>query len=426
MPIPEPAEWAGGAVPRLPCPNCSRPLSFRQPLSFYLLQCPACGRNPVLFFTGCDEGAFLGEKLALLLSEHRVLAPDALEDLLEVKRDASPRGLLSFALAAGFVREADLLTLAHRLLPPPWRHALEALTGTRPGPTRLQQVLEKNGLLAPEQMHRALEVQRQNGGPLGKTLIELGYLRETQLLEALAEDLRMPFVNLDTADIPSEVLGEVSPTIARLYEAIPVELKAGILTVAVADPLNGSVLEDLEFLLARQVRGAVASPEAVRRALERHYGAPRFDEADEFAAEGRELPIVERHLGFLVLLLLRRPHHRLILTLEPGKNRMVCGPPGALTALPPPPERIVPALAARLKTLVGMGQPDPAAAEEEGASGEQDPTRQELSGTTTLNVQGRSGRLLVVYRREGAREEIEVRLETLPPRGAPRAQPSNP
>lgn len=396
MPIPPPAGWEGRSGVRLPCPCCTRPLFFRRPLSVYFLQCPACGRNPLLYFAGCDQGSFLGEKLARLLAEQRLLARESLDELLDFKRGSSPAGLLSFVLAAGYVKEADLLDLAHRLIPESWSGPLERATGRQPGPTKLQKVLERDRLLTPIQMQRALQEQRAKGGPLGKILIDLGYVSEEGLLRALAEELGLPFVNLDEFEPPASVLAEVPTTVALVYEALPVEIREGALTVAIADPLNASILEDLEFLLARQVRGAIAAPAALRRCLGRCY-----DEAGATArgtlADARELPVVERHLGSLVALLLRRPGHRLVLTVEPEKHSFQCGPPEELVPIFPPPDRIVPALTARLRSIFKLSD----------GTG----PRTEDTGRAKLCVGGKAGRLLLRYRKEGKREEFEILLE---------------
>ncbi|MBI5369538.1 MAG: hypothetical protein HZA54_21070 [Planctomycetes bacterium] len=402
MSILEPEGWKARAACHLPCPKCFRPLALRTPVSPFLMQCPACGRNPMLYFAGVDAGSFLGEPLALLLFEYRLISRDALEDLIDAKKAASPHGLLSYAMAAGYVKEAGLVNLGHRLGTPAWREAMERLTGgTRGGPTRLQQVLDKHKLVSPERMHRALSLQRERGGPLARILLDLGYLTETDVLRALAEDLGMPFVDLDRGEIPAALHDEVPPAAALLYEALPVAMPDGVLTVAVADPLNGSVLEDLEIVMGRQIHGAVAAPRALRRCLERQYGGPP-EAVERVLAQGRDLPIIERHLGFLVMLLLKHPQHRLALSVTPDQFAMSFGPPGRMTPIPLPPAQIVRALAARLAAMAGAG----AAAN----AGREEPRSRDA---TTLNISGRSGRLMLVHDREGSREEFTLALEPL-------------
>jgi len=143
--------------------------------------------------------------------------------------------------------------------------------GTREGRRALGEILVDSGIVTDDQIQEALQIQKEKGEPMGKVLVELGYVTENQILMALGEQAGMDVVDLDTINIPPELIEMVSKSIAAVYRVFPVRLEGGMLTVAMADPLNVSTLDDLRFLLNCEVRGAVSNDDAVNRAIEKHY-----------------------------------------------------------------------------------------------------------------------------------------------------------
>jgi len=135
----------------------------------------------------------------------------------------------------------------------------------------LGQILKEMRLVTESQVQEALAIQRQRGGALGSILVSLNYVTEQEVLTALGRQAGMPVVDLDNMEIMPEVLERVSPSIASVYRVIPISYENGVLTVAMADPLNVKILDDLRFLLDCEVRGAVSNEAAVARALERFY-----------------------------------------------------------------------------------------------------------------------------------------------------------
>jgi type IV pilus assembly protein PilB len=143
--------------------------------------------------------------------------------------------------------------------------------GTREGRRALGEILVDSGTVTEDQIQEALQIQKERGEPMGKVLVELGYVTENQILMALGEQAGMDVVDLDAANIPPELIELVSKSVAAVYRVFPVKLDGGTLTVAMADPLNVSTLDDLRFLLNCEVRGAVSNDDAVTRAIDKHY-----------------------------------------------------------------------------------------------------------------------------------------------------------
>jgi type IV pilus assembly protein PilB len=135
----------------------------------------------------------------------------------------------------------------------------------------LGQLLIDRNLITANQLNEALEHQKANGGVLGGILVELGMLKPEDLRMVLGAQFGMPVVNLDEMEISPAVMEKVAPSIADSYKIIPVSFEDGVLTVAMADPLNLSALDDLKFLLGFEVRGAVSDPDAIGRAYSKYY-----------------------------------------------------------------------------------------------------------------------------------------------------------
>ncbi len=125
------------------------------------------------------------------------------------------------------------------------------------------------------EIEEALRVQQERGGALGRILVDLGFVREDESWWALGASLGADVVDLDRTAIPPEIVALVPREVARTYRVMPISCEDGVLRVAMADPLNVSVLDDLRFLLGptlRGVSGAISDEAPVARALRRHYG----------------------------------------------------------------------------------------------------------------------------------------------------------
>jgi type IV pilus assembly protein PilB len=136
----------------------------------------------------------------------------------------------------------------------------------------LGELLKERGLINDKQLQEALENQRETKRLLGQVLIDLGFVKEVDVVRAIGEQTGMSSINLDKLEIPGGVIKRVSASIARIYKIIPVKWEDNVLTVAMADPLNAHTLNDLSFLLGCEVRGAISSEEHVERSIEKHYG----------------------------------------------------------------------------------------------------------------------------------------------------------
>ena len=125
------------------------------------------------------------------------------------------------------------------------------------------------------QVQDAMRIQRERGGPLEDILVELGHVRRHDLPFEPARRRGLLVVDLDALTVPSDVIARVPAAFAREWQAVPIAFREGTLFVALADAHAVGIYDDLQAKLDCKIRGVVADPEAVARALARYYGDGR-------------------------------------------------------------------------------------------------------------------------------------------------------
>jgi type IV pilus assembly protein PilB len=151
----------------------------------------------------------------------------------------------------------------------------------------LGQVLKEMGKVSEYDVQQALREQKEKGGALGKILIDKGLVKDEDVQIALAVQSGMQKVNLDQIDIPPEVIEMVPASFAEANGVCPFSYDGHTLQVALADPLNIQVLDDLKFLIkdVNEIKAAVTEPGGVQRAVERYYAGKSESISEMFGAD---------------------------------------------------------------------------------------------------------------------------------------------
>ena len=136
----------------------------------------------------------------------------------------------------------------------------------------LGQVLKDRGVIKESQVQAALGEQRRHGGLLGQCLVTMGACAESDVAMALAVQAGLEAVDLSQVAPESEALEAVDGSAAHAYGVLPLRVEAGTLVVALADPMNSAVIEDLAFTTGFQVRAVVADAGAIKERVLEHYG----------------------------------------------------------------------------------------------------------------------------------------------------------
>ncbi|MEP6763612.1 MAG: ATPase, T2SS/T4P/T4SS family, partial [Gemmatimonadaceae bacterium] len=138
---------------------------------------------------------------------------------------------------------------------------------------RLGEILLREGLLTREQLARALQEQATSGQRLGLTVVKLGMIPETEVVRMLARQYRMPAVDLSRFEIDTRLLKLIPAELANKHTVLPLKRDGRQLTVAIADPTNLGVVDDLKFITRYDIFPVLAGEFSMRNAIEKHYEA---------------------------------------------------------------------------------------------------------------------------------------------------------
>ena len=151
-----------------------------------------------------------------------------------------------------------------------------------PAYRRLGEILIERQKLEPDELERALELQRERGDKLGKILVDMGLIAQRDVLAALAEQLDVPLVSIDGPPPEAPEIEGLTDRFLRHCRAFPVALSGSVLTLAMADPLDFETVAAVRAFSGLDVRSALASEQEILDAVDKHYG-----EADrQVTAEG--------------------------------------------------------------------------------------------------------------------------------------------
>jgi type IV pilus assembly protein PilB len=135
----------------------------------------------------------------------------------------------------------------------------------------LGDTLMNAGLVSRQQLDEALAVQNATGQKLGQTLVSLGYLSDTALLQTLCADAGIPF--LSEADVQPEpaAIALIPVDLARRYAVVPLKIESRHVVLAMADPFDLLSIRALTRAAGRSVRVVGAQRESVLHAIDQAY-----------------------------------------------------------------------------------------------------------------------------------------------------------
>lgn len=136
----------------------------------------------------------------------------------------------------------------------------------------LGEILKEAGLIKPEELEEALQVQQQTGERLGKVLVKLGYVTEQQINEVLEFQLGIPQVALHRYHLDPQLVTSLPEQLVRRHKVIALKKNQNRLTVAMVDPLNVVAIDDLRLATGCEIEPVIATEEEVDAAIKRYFG----------------------------------------------------------------------------------------------------------------------------------------------------------
>jgi len=142
----------------------------------------------------------------------------------------------------------------------------------------LGQALLQAGLITARQLEEALATQRRTGAFLGETLVILGHLKPKDIGPLLAETLGVTYVNPRECEVNQEIVDLVPESYIRRHLVMPLQVEDGRLHVAMADPLNLSVLDDLKLIAGMPAVPHLSMERELLAAINLHFDSRRHAE----------------------------------------------------------------------------------------------------------------------------------------------------
>ena len=144
-------------------------------------------------------------------------------------------------------------------------------TAAAAGTDRLGEILLRENIVTREQLQQALAEQKSSGHRLGYVLVKLGLVPELEITKVLARQYRMPAVDLSRFEVDPKILKLIPADMAIKHVVLPLKREGRTLTVAMADPTDLGVIDDLKFITRFDIvpghRRRVHAPQAGREGV---------------------------------------------------------------------------------------------------------------------------------------------------------------
>jgi len=140
-------------------------------------------------------------------------------------------------------------------------------------------VLQEMGLLTPEQLSQALEIQSRTGERLGQILLDMKVITEVQLAQAMGRQWGYRYVNLSEVKVDPDAVKLIPHSLALRLRVMPVTWERGRLVLAMIDPLNVIAVDDVRLMTGQEVEPVITTEDDLLAAINRHYQMETASEA---------------------------------------------------------------------------------------------------------------------------------------------------
>ncbi len=160
---------------------------------------------------------------------------------------------------------------------------------------RVKDILLRDKVISPEDLERALAEQLASGGDLSRILVRMGLIDEDQLAVLLSEALQLPIINIARLKIDPAVVAGIPLDVLKKYQILPVSRIGDSLALAMADPLNILVMDNIKALTGLNVSPVIGRLKDIQEAIEL-YSAPKshdsFEKIKQDIKEAEDLELV--------------------------------------------------------------------------------------------------------------------------------------
>ncbi len=239
-------------------------------------------------------------------------------------------------------------------------------------------LIRERNLIDDLQLEEVSEEHTRTGKPIGGILNDMGFVDTYTQLQLIAEHLGTEVVDINDADLTPDVLKSIPSDVAKMNQCLPVAVFDSVVRVALLDPLNPQVVDEIGFTIGKEIQLVVADPDKVLQAINKHYsdelGGSGFDEIlSELGADhdlAKEIEEVEEGSGnvldlanetpivkFVNLVLMQAVKDRASdIHFEPFEDefKIRYRVDGALYEMTPPPKHLSVPVISRLKVMANL------------------------------------------------------------------------
>ena len=135
----------------------------------------------------------------------------------------------------------------------------------------LGQILIKRNLITQAQLKEALDLQKEQGGVLGEILAKLGYVTERDIVVALIVQCGFPYIAVNKYEIDKKVMQLIPTETAQKYHVVPLDRVGDVLSVVMANPLDVTMIEELEHTTGCKIATFIATKAEIDEAISHWY-----------------------------------------------------------------------------------------------------------------------------------------------------------
>lgn len=139
--------------------------------------------------------------------------------------------------------------------------------------SNLGELLIREKIISPEQLKTAAEYEKKNKVPIGSALVALGYITEEDMAQALSRQLGYPYIDLSQFEVYPDVIELVPVDIAKKHMIMPIHRIRSFLTMAMVDPTDLDVIENVRFRTNLSIQPVIASESGITEAINKYYGS---------------------------------------------------------------------------------------------------------------------------------------------------------
>ncbi|MGE3840396.1 MAG: ATPase, T2SS/T4P/T4SS family [Vicinamibacterales bacterium] len=153
----------------------------------------------------------------------------------------------------------------------------------------LGEMLIAQGIISPEQLAEVLRIQKhEKNVRIGSLLVEMGHVTESQLADLIADQLRLPSVDMNSVELSAEAVGKLSKELATKHRCLPWLIEGRNLRLFMADPTDLVAIDAIQFHTGFRVQPVVGAESEVVAAITRAY-SDEHEAVDQFCDNNLEL-----------------------------------------------------------------------------------------------------------------------------------------